>query len=100
MNDQQTKYFNVLIQTYTRQQDIEVNDRCNGWTARNIGDDTVTINGIALLPRIAPGLSGESVSVGGNETEIYTGRLQVSFAGVGANPLVEVTQKFFVDKRQ
>lgn len=100
--DQHKKIFqnyNVIVTTYTRQQDIEVNAKCNGWTARNLGDDNVRVNGILLLPPIAAGTSGESVSVGGNDGEIYTGRLQVVFAGVGVNPLVEVTQKYFVDDR-
>lgn len=88
--------YNVIQQTYTSQQDVEVSKYCNGFVARNIGNDTVFINGIQLLPAVAPGLSGETFSIGGNVGEIYRGRIQIVFAGAGLTPLVEIVQKFYI----
>lgn len=72
-------------------------DRCNGWIAINTGDDTVTVEGIILLPAAAPGLSGQSVSVGGNLCEEYAGRINIAFAGVGVAPSLQLVQKYYVD---
>lgn len=91
--------FNVIQQEYTEQTEVEVTNLCNGFTARNIGDDTVRVNGIALLPRLVPGTSGESVEITGNEGEIYRGRIQLTFAGVGVAPRVEIIQKFYLNNQ-
>jgi len=90
--------FNVIVQEYTQQTEVEVPELCNGFTARNIGDDTARVNGIQLLPPLVPGTSGESVQIAGNYGENYSGRIQLQFAGVGVNPRVEIIQKFYINK--
>ncbi len=68
---------------------------CNGFTVTNVGDTTVTVNGRILYPGV-PGTSiGDSVSIGGNRGEIYTGNINIKF-GAGATPLVLVEQKFYL----
>jgi hypothetical protein len=89
--------FNIIQQTVTEQTEIWVNQNCNAVTVRNIGDDVLLFNGIPLQPPPGVGLSGESVAFEGNYGEVYTGRIQIQFAGVGINPIAEITQKFYID---
>ena len=71
----------------------------NAWAVANTGDDIVQVNGKTLLPRPSPGLSGESFGVSGNLGELYNRQyLTLQFQGVGANPQVELTQKYYVKK--
>jgi len=97
MNQIPSISYNVIVQTYTEQKEVEVSPLCNGVTIRNIGDQICLINGIRLLPALVVGGSGESVAFGGNLGEIYKGRLQLQFiAPAGVNPLVEITQKYYL----
>lgn len=89
--------YNIIQQQYTTQEEVFVNPGCNAVTVRNIGDDVIFFNGIPLQPPPGVGLSGESVSFEGNLGEVYTGRIQIQFAGVGLNPRCEVTQKFYIE---
>jgi len=89
--------YNVIVQTYTTQEEIEVTRLCNGVSIRNLGDTPATINGVRLLPSLVAGQTGESVQFGGNLGELYRGRLSLVFiAPAGVAPLVEVIQKFYV----
>jgi hypothetical protein len=88
--------FNIIQQNVVTQAEIEVHKGCNAVTVRNIGDDIILFNGIPLQPPPGVGLSGESVSFEGNIGEVYRGRIQISFAGVGINPNCEITQKFYI----
>ncbi len=88
--------FTISTQTYRASCQANIDQPCNAWTAINIGDDVVQIENIILLPGAAPALSGQSVSVGGNENEVLVGKqLNVKFAGVGVNPAVQIIQKTF-----
>lgn len=89
--------FNIIQQTITEQSEVWVNQNCNAVTVRNIGDDVLFFNGIPLQPPPGAGLSGESVAFEGNYGEVYTGRIQIQFAGVGIDPIAEITQKFYID---
>jgi hypothetical protein len=72
---------------------------CNGMLIVNTGDSIVTVNGQPLYPGI-PGTSlGDSLPIGGNAGELFTGNVQLIF-GAGATPEVTVTQKFYVMKNQ
>ncbi len=87
--------YNVIVQTFTGQTEVEVTPSCNGVSIRNIGAVTAFINGIQLLPALVPGASGESVQFGGNLGELYKGRLQLQF-NAGAGALVEIIQKYYL----
>lgn len=93
------RIYNVIVQTYTNETEVEVTRGCNAFSARNIGTDICFVNGIILQPAPGVGLSGESVTIEGNEDEVYKGRIQVRFAG-GALliPNVEIVQKFFINE--
>jgi hypothetical protein len=90
--------YNIIQQQYTIQEEVFVNPGCNAVTVRNIGNDVLFFNGIPLQPPPGVGLSGESVAFEGNIGEVYTGRIQIWFQGVGLNPRAEVTQKFYIDE--
>lgn len=94
--------FSDHTQTYTLSQQYNVQPNCNSLLVTNIGGDPVTVNGKLLLPGIVGQLSitsnilGDAFAIGGNENEVYNKRtIVVRFAGTGANPMIEVTQKFF-----
>ena len=92
--------YNVIVQIYSTETEVEVTRLCNAVTIRNVGDTIGYINGIVLLPSPGAGLSGESVSFGGNEGEIYQGRLSIIFGAPVLNPLLEVTQKYYLDEQR
>lgn len=88
--------YNIFTQVYRASQQVDVVENCNGYTATNIGADIVTVNGQVLFPGTVGSILGDSRSVGGNEGEIFTGRIDIAFAAL-TNPQVEIVQKFYVD---
>ena len=95
--------YNDITQQYNTSRQIETEILCNSILVTNIGGDVVSVNGKLLLPGTLGSLSttsnilGDSYSLGGNEGEIYDKRtLVIVFAGTGANPLLEVTQKYYL----
>jgi hypothetical protein len=82
-------------QVYTPGQIVQRVKNCNGFTAVNVGDDLVTVNGFPLYPG-TPGTNiGDSISFGGNAGEIYLGTIDVVFANVGVLPQVAISQKYY-----
>jgi hypothetical protein len=89
--------WNEVTNIYTTSGKITVQRGCNGYTATNIGDTPVRINGKVLFPSATPlTVLGDSISLGGNRGEIYKGQIIVMFATpLGALPQVEIIQKFY-----
>ena len=87
--------YNFLINFYTQNTHVIVDEMCNGYTAINKGTIRAMINGIELLPGSGTA-SGESISFGGNLGEIFSGRIDVTFpsGNVGAN--VCLIQKIYL----
>lgn len=88
--------YDIIAQTYNQGGEILVDPHCNGWTAINVGDVGVTVNGIALKP-FPPGhpeLTGAAVAIPGNLGERFTGRIWIVFDPGGA-PSVTIIQKFY-----
>ena len=82
-------------QTYGPNQIISRVQNCNGFTVTNIGTTIIRVNGRILYPGV-PGTSiGDSVSIGGNRGEIYTGNINIQFEA-GVTPLALVEQKFYI----
>ncbi len=63
--------YREFVTIVTAGQELSVEEYCNGYAAVNIGSDVVVINGMPLQPPLGPGLSGQSLSIGGNYGEIY-----------------------------
>lgn len=90
--------YNFTFEIYNRSIDAQRVERCNGFTATNIGAVICRVNGKLLFPSATPATAlGDSRSWGGNKDEIYMGNIEVRFAA-GAGALVEIEQKFYVDK--
>jgi len=89
--------YNFSVAAYNSTQRVNVDPNCNGFTVTNTGDTIVRINDLILYPGV-PGTSlGDSRTFGGNFGERYVGDIRIQFdQPLGANPLVEVIQKFYV----
>ena len=94
----QARPYNFSVNSYNSSQIVEVEKLCNAITITNIGDTAVTVKGIPLYPGTPGSILGDSISIGGNELEILIDkRLPVAFAiPAGANPLVQIIQKYYV----
>lgn len=67
---------------------VKVDRYCNGFTVINIGAVVATVNGVPLSPPAAGETLGDSLNEGGNKGEIFTGRIDIQFAGAGGQVLV------------
>lgn len=93
--------YNTSTQQYTQQHSVVVEKFCNGVTIINKGNTIAMWNGLPLFP-------DESMTVGGNEGEVFIGRVDLSFRlptaadgiPIPATPINSawVIQKFYVDK--
>jgi hypothetical protein len=89
--------YNISTVNYNSGGVITRDTPMNGFTVTNIGDTAAMVNGMLIGPAIPPAVVGDSISIGGNENEQFVGHLTLSFViPLGANPLVEVVQKFFI----
>lgn len=91
--------FNTLTMTKTSSQEVFVDPCCCAYLVKNTGDEVVRVNNFTLLPPPGAGLSGESISVEGDEGDTYEGRIALQFAGGGTNPQVEIMQVIYLNKR-
>jgi len=91
--------YNISVNNYTASQVVPREKNCNGFMATNIGDTAVTVNGKILFPSATPlTVQGDSVSIGGNEEELYLGLIRIAFALLpGLTPQIEIIQKFYLD---
>lgn len=98
MAKQQYRRYNFTTNNYALPGDIPRERYCNGFTVTNIGDTPLKINDAILFPSATPAtVQGDSKSFGGNEGEIYIGKLSLSFLQpVLANPLCEIIQKYYI----
>jgi hypothetical protein len=88
--------FDWSVNYYNSSQTIEVIQGCNCLTITNTGADNVRVKGKILYPGTAGSILGDSISIGGNECEIFNERrLQISFETT-TNPQVEVIQKYYL----
>ena len=91
-----TQYpYNFLINYYTVNTHVIVDDKCNGFTVINKGTVDGMVNGIILKPGTATA-TGESISFGGNVGEIFRGRIDISFPSGSAGGNLVVIQKIYL----
>lgn len=100
LKEELKKYrWNTVTASYTQSGKVSVVKGCNGYTATNIGDTAVTINGQVLFPSATPAtVLGDSMSVGGNLGEVLAAQqIDVVFAAAPAvTPQVIIIQKFYI----
>lgn len=92
--------YNLQVINVTKSGFVSVNENCNGFTATNIGDTDVTVNGMLLYAGDPVNkVLGDSRQVGGNEGEEYKGNLKIVFDATGPNLNLnlEIAQKIYVE---
>lgn len=90
------KPFDWSILYYSSAQTVEILPHCNCITMTNLGDSIAYVNGKPLYPGTIGSIAGDSLSIGGNEGEIFNSkRLPISFTG-GATNNLEVIQKYYI----
>lgn len=94
--DPNGKDYTLIVQTISSNQNVNVDARCNSWTAINKGTEVAHVSGIPLNPPLGAGLSGESFTSPGNAQERYVGRIQVSFDPTDTNPTIVLIQKIYL----
>jgi hypothetical protein len=95
-------YNMTQAEIYTKSQNINVHENCNGFMFTNVGDVIAEVNGMVIFPSPTPLTDlGDSRVIGGNKDELYTGTIKLSFRAptAGTNPRVEIVQKFYTDKQ-
>ena len=94
--------YNIDVLRYAASVDIQRPKLVNGFTVTNLGDTPFLINGKILFPSATPATAqGDSMSFGGNEGEIYIGKMTLAFiAPIGAQPICEVVYKTYLEEDQ
>lgn len=91
--------YNTVTLVYTRSGFIDVVNNCNAFTFVNVGDTIANVNGMIIYPGTVGTNLGDARQIGGNEGEVYIGTIKLAFDFPGgANPAVEITQKFYIDE--
>lgn len=86
--------YNFAVIPVTQNQPVDVDRRCNGFTAINTGTTLAILNGIPLNAGVPGTSNGDSITIGGNKGELFRGRIDVAFTGgVGS---VLIIQKFYL----
>jgi hypothetical protein len=85
-----TKY-NTTSQNYVKQHSVNIEQLCNGVTVLNAGTTFCTWNGVPLGP-------GLSMTVGGNEGEIFVGRVDIAFFTQSPAPATIVNSAWVIQK--
>ncbi len=88
--------YNFQVNYYNQSGFVEVTRGCNSITFTNTGQDPVEVNGMILYPGTPGTQLGDSRTIGGNEGEIFVGRITVTFQTVVA-PQLEIIQKFYTE---
>lgn len=90
---QPVQHWQESVQIYSRSTPVVTQRNCFAVLFTNLGDDVVTVNSIDLFPNSNPATgSGDSISLAGHKNDLYTGSINISFAGVGVAPKVRVIQ--------
>lgn len=90
------RYNTTGAQPYTIGGFVKRVNNCNGFRAVNTGDEIAFVNDQILYPGVPGTNIGDSVTVGGNYGEIFLGNIKIVFAGGGAQPEVQIDQKFYL----
>lgn len=90
--------YNVRTTYINTSGNYDLDIKCNGWAAVNIGDCIAKVNGAQIKPPILVTLSGEATGAIGFEGEIFEGQnhvIPVMFTSAGANPLIMIIEKYY-----
>lgn len=84
------------VRSFGQPSEVPLSELCNAWAVQNAGNMLVVVNQQWILQ------PGQSLGLGGNEGEIFAGRLDIQFAvptpaPVTPNPVAVVMQKIYVE---
>lgn len=82
------------MQKITEPKGIVMEDECTSFVIVNTGATVAEFNGLPLQPG-SPGVTGDSIAVSGNNDEIFTGRVDISFPA--GNGEVMIFQQLYVN---
>lgn len=71
--------YNIVVQTLAVAGEVQIIENCLSLTIVNAGDVQCYFNGVPLPASPVSGQLGQSISIGGNESEIFVGRISISF---------------------
>jgi len=87
------------VQVYTEGKRITVEKNAFAFMFTNVGNDTAQIDNMTFFPSPTPLTDlGDSKSLTAHYQDIYNGRFNLSFAGVGNAPAMEVVQLYYMDE--
>jgi hypothetical protein len=95
-----TRYWNKSVQVYTEGKRITVEKNAFAFTFTNVGNDIAHIDDMVFFPSPTPATdAGDFRSLTGHYMDLYNGRFNLSFAGVGNAPAMEVVQLYYMDEK-
>jgi hypothetical protein len=83
--------YNTVSQNYTQLKSVVVEKNCNGVTVLNAGTTVVMWNGVPIAP-------GASMTVGGNQGEVYIGRVDINFFTQTPPPTTIINSAWVIQK--
>lgn len=83
--------YNISQQEFTSLRSVNLSPWCNGVTVLNAGNTIALWNGIPISP-------GVSLTVGGNEGEVYVGRVDISFDMPSPAPMHPMNSAWVIEK--
>jgi len=90
------KSFSIMAIDVRQSKNVTVDKLCTGFIAINKGDTMARVNGVPILPAADPtAAAGESFGIDGNQNEVFTGQIIVSFEDLQSDPYVVIVQKFY-----
>ncbi len=93
------RYWNKSVQVYTEGKRITVEKGAFAFMFTNVGNDKAEIDDMTLFPSATPLTAlGDSKSLTAHECDMYNGRFNLIFAGVGNAPAMEVVQLYYMDE--
>lgn len=90
------QYFDQFTEIVNKSGVHEVVENCNSITFTNIGADIVTVDGKVLFPGTVGSILGDSISIGGNQNEVYNRKIITIAFTTTVNPQLEIIQKYFL----
>jgi len=94
--------WNMSVLTYDSSGQIVVTNNCFAFMFTNIGDTIARVNGMIIHPATNPATDlGDSRTISGHLMDLFKGKINLSFqTPLGANPLVEIVQLFYISEDQ
>lgn len=93
--------WNITVQVYTRATQVVRIENCFAVMFTNLGDTTLTVNGISCFPSATPTTAlGDSRTIAAHQDDIYMGLITLQFAAAPLiTPACEIIQAFYIGEK-